>query len=154
MRKNNFYAGLLTGIIQLHVPFPDSKIQVPHVVSGSETDKLAACRVSWCVCDYCCTKHLKLVACRVQSTMNSYLNGCCVLSTYASSLSSSLPPAQGHLSARFGTLVQKIWSGRFSALHPQAFKTTLGLLHPQFSGSRQVCVASTSAGSPGGGSWT
>ena len=51
-------------------------------------------------------------------------------------------PRQGHLSARFGTLVQKLWSGRFSALHPQAFKTTLGLLHPQFSGSRQVCVCS------------
>lgn len=47
------------------------------------------------MCDYCCTKHLKLVACRVQSTMNNYFNGCCVLSTYASSFSSSLPSHPG-----------------------------------------------------------
>lgn len=45
---------------------------------------------------------------------------------------------QGHLSLRFSTLVQKLWSGKFSALHPKAFKTTLGVLHPQFADNRQV----------------
>jgi ubiquitin C-terminal hydrolase len=44
---------------------------------------------------------------------------------------------KGALSSRLATLLHKLWSGLFSAVHPQAFKITLGLLHPQFNGNRQ-----------------
>ena len=43
-----------------------------------------------------------------------------------------------HLKHSFSTLLRKMWSGRFSAVLPRSFKTTLGLLRPQFNGSRQV----------------
>ncbi len=45
---------------------------------------------------------------------------------------------RSHIYTTFTSLVKKLWSGQFSDVRPRLLKTTLGLLHPQFSGSRQV----------------
>lgn len=45
---------------------------------------------------------------------------------------------RSHIHTTFTSLVKKLWSGQFSDVQPRLLKTTLGLLHPQFSGSRQV----------------
>ena len=45
---------------------------------------------------------------------------------------------RAQLRASFVVLVKKLWCGQFSSLHPKAFKLMLGLVHPPFTGSRQV----------------
>ncbi len=45
---------------------------------------------------------------------------------------------KSHIHTTFTSLVKKLWSGQFSNVRPRFFKTALGLLYPQFSGSRQV----------------
>ena len=44
-----------------------------------------------------------------------------------------------HIHTTFTSLVKKLWSGQFTSVQPRLFKSTVGLLYPQFSGSRQVC---------------
>ena len=43
------------------------------------------------------------------------------------------------LNSSFQVLLRKLWCGQFSSLHPKAFKMSLGLVHPPFAGTRQVC---------------
>lgn len=42
------------------------------------------------------------------------------------------------LMAHFGSLLDKMWSGRYSVVRPAEFKQTLGTYHPQFKDYRQV----------------
>ena len=47
-------------------------------------------------------------------------------------------PVDCTLLGEFSRLVAKVWSGQFSVVHPQSFKSALGLRHPQFQDFRQV----------------
>ena len=99
---------------------PESTFAVPQVPSsagdGSKPDKHTTCKVLHKI------SFTELIC-------NEMVN-----------LPSPPPHTQGHLSARFSTLMQKLWSGKFSSLHPEAFKKTLGIMHPQFADNRQVTV--------------
>lgn len=39
----------------------------------------------------------------------------------------------------FALLVKKMWSGKYSIVHPSDFKQILGVHYPQFKDYRQVC---------------
>lgn len=45
--------------------------------------------------------------------------------------------SKGQISARFSSLVRKLWVGQFSAIVPKNFKMVLGFLYSQFNGYRQ-----------------
>ena len=73
-----------------------------------------------------------------------YLFSECVESLEGHTATSEDSPSNGRMRCRaqlrtsFVVLVKKLWCGQFSSLHPKAFKVMLGLVHPPFTGSRQV----------------
>ena len=49
-----------------------------------------------------------------------------------------LVKCRAQLTTSFCVLLKKLWCGQFSSVHPKAFKMALSLVHPSFSGLRQV----------------
>ena len=42
------------------------------------------------------------------------------------------------LTGAFADIIQRIWSGHYTVIHPGKFKSVLGSYHPQFKDFRQV----------------
>lgn len=55
----------------------------------------------------------------------------------------SLDSMKDTLAVQFSVLVEKVWSGQYSVIHPIEFKQTLGAHYPQFKDYRQVSVKIT-----------
>lgn len=47
---------------------------------------------------------------------------------------------ENSLTLQFTELIQKMWSARFSVVHPMKFKQALGAYYPQFKDCRQVSI--------------
>lgn len=51
---------------------------------------------------------------------------------------------ENSLTLQFTELIQKMWSARYSVVHPMKFKQALGAYYPQFKDCRQVSIVDLS----------